>query len=289
MVSINAERSDLCLKVGNREMRLSDIRSVWFRGGDLIEADKLSATEFGATPLGVAATAFLQWEWSSLNVWANSQLMQKHHLGNPFIYDTNKLVMLEKAKAAGFNIPITRVLFEKPEAIRFYEECNGQIISKAVYNSFHYREGERVYGHPTLKVTAETLFRLPQQFGPSLFQQQIRKRVELRCCIVGEQIFCGAIFSQINPKTRVDFRQYDFERPNRSVPYRLPQDVCNKLLGFMRSVNLNFGLIDMILTDDYEYFFLEVNPIGQFDSLCASCGFPIEQEIVNFLLSHHDS
>lgn len=284
-VSLGEADSDCTFKYGNDEVSLSKVTSVWFRGGDLIDAEQLSKTEFRNTDLGMVSSSWLRWEWSSLNAWVHGRLMTKRHLGNPFLYETNKLMVLEKARAVGLQIPETRILNRREDIFQFFEDCSSGMVSKAIYNSFNFRRGDELYAHPTLKVTKESISQLPETIGPSLFQQEIEKRGDLRCCIVAEKLFCGAIFSQSNPKTRTDFRKYDHERPNRVVPFALPETISENLFAMMRSLNLNFGLIDMVLSADGEYYFLEVNPIGQFDSLSSNCGFPIERTIAEYLMN----
>lgn len=283
--NIGKDNSEVAFENGEMGIALSDVSSVWFRGGDLIAVEQLSTTEFGDTDLGKTATDFLRWEWTSMNSWLNSLLMAKKHLGNPFLYETNKLIVLEKARVAGLTIPETRILSAREDIASFFAECRGSMISKAIYNSFNFKRGNEHYAHPTLKVTKQFIKKLPEHIGPSLFQQEIPKKVDLRICVVADKIFCGAIFSQSNPKTQTDFRQYDHERPNRVVPFNLSETVSTQLISLMKSLNLNFGLIDMVLSDEGEYYFLEVNPIGQFDALSVSCGFPIERTIAEYLIN----
>jgi len=51
----------------------------------------------------------------------------------------------------------------------------------------------------------------------------------------------------------------------------------------MSKLNMNCGSIDMIVTKQKEYVFLEVNPIGQFKQVSFPCNFYLEQKIANFL------
>src|SRR5690606_13210058 len=94
----------------------------------------------------------------------------------------------------------------------------------------------------------------------TMYQNYIYKKYELRIFYLKGQFYSMAIFSQQNEKTKIDFSNYDRNRPNRFVPYKLPQKVEKKLHKFMRSINMNCGSIDMIYTPKGEYVFLEVNP-----------------------------
>ncbi len=93
-----------------------------------------------------------------------------------------------------------------------------------------------------------------------------------------------AIFSQNDDKTKVDYRNYNIEKPNRCAPYSLPQSVESKLFSLMKKIGLNMGSIDMIVTKNTEFVFLEVNPTGQFGWVSENCNYYLEQEIVNCLI-----
>jgi len=94
-----------------------------------------------------------------------------------------------------------------------------------------------------------------------------------------------AIFSQNNPKTSIDFRHYDRELPNRSIPFKLPVDIKDKLIMLVKILNVNSGSIDLVVTQEGKYIFLEVNPIGQFGMVSLPCNYYLEKKIANFLKS----
>ena len=47
----------------------------------------------------------------------------------------------------------------------------------------------------------------------------------------------------------------------------------------MKQLQLESGSIDMVVTPNNEYVFLEVNPVGQFDYVSKLCNYFIEKEI----------
>ena len=51
----------------------------------------------------------------------------------------------------------------------------------------------------------------------------------------------------------------------------------------MNLIGLNTGSIDMILTPEGDYYFLEVNPVGQFGMISHPCNFYLEEKVANFL------
>ncbi len=58
-----------------------------------------------------------------------------------------------------------------------------------------------------------------------------------------------------------------------------------KLDTLMSHININSGSIDMILTPELDYVFLEVNPIGQFAQISKFCNFHIHKYIAEHLFN----
>ncbi len=124
---------------------------------------------------------------------------------------------------------------------------------------------------------------LPENFFPSLFQKKIDKKFEIRSFFIDNSFFSMAIFSQSNPKTKIDFRRYDHENPNRYVPFKLPKGIENKLFHVMNKLKINSGSIDLIYSNNKEIYFLEVNPIGQFGMISFPCNYYLEKIIAQKL------
>jgi len=120
--------------------------------------------------------------------------------------------------------------------------------------------------------------------SPIMAQEYIHKKIELRITIIGEKIFTCAIHSQDSCCTKIDWRHYDFKNV-RHERYQLPERIEKQLLKLMKILDLNFGAIDMILTPNGEYVFLEVNPSGQWGWIENLTGMPISKSIAELLVS----
>ena len=92
-----------------------------------------------------------------------------------------------------------------------------------------------------------------------------------------------AIFSQEIRTNKVDFRKYSKEIPNRYVPYDLPKTISMKLKRLMDNLKLNSGSIDLVYTKDEDYYFLEVNPVGQFAMVSEPCNYYLEKIVAQKL------
>ncbi len=97
---------------------------------------------------------------------------------------------------------------------------------------------------------------------PCLFQEYVEKDLELRVTVIGDEVFAAEIHSQVRDETKIDFRKYEID-----IPYRkacLPWDVERRCLELVHSYGLTYGAMDLIVTPDGRYVFLENNPVGQF-------------------------
>jgi glutathione synthase/RimK-type ligase-like ATP-grasp enzyme len=112
----------------------------------------------------------------------------------------------------------------------------------------------------------------------------VPKRVELRITVVGDQVFAAEIHSQKAKRTRIDWRRYDLAHTPH-YPHTLPDEVRRSCVELVRRLGLCYGAIDMVLTPDGRYVFLEINPNGQFLWIEQLTGMPISDAICDLLAS----
>ena len=67
--------------------------------------------------------------------------------------------------------------------------------------------------------------------------------------------------------------------------YELPHEIRYKCLELVRILGLTFAAIDMIVTHDDRYVFLEANPNGQWQWIERATGFPICETLVDLLVA----
>ena len=208
-------------------------------------------------------------------------------LSHPRRSSLNKLDVLRRAAAAGLATPATLVTTER-EALRRFGEEHGLVITKPIGEIDAFIEGEVSHFLYTTPLGPAEIEALPERFAPSLFQEQIEKAYELRVFYLGGEFHAMAIFSQNDPQTRADFRQYNRERPNRNVPYRLRPELAERLLRLMEGLELETGSIDLLVARDGREVFLEVNPVGQLGMVSHQCNYQLEREIARLLLRKED-
>lgn len=206
-------------------------------------------------------------------------------IGNHISTDVNKLVVLEIAKDNGVDIPKGYVVTTKEGIKSILQKTNSSfVITKALSQGVYHFTDQYGYYSYTERITEDSLKELPDRFFPSLIQEEIKKKYELRIFYLNEKFYAMAIFSQKKKETVVDFRKHtDEKNPQRKVPYNLPEHVKKGLIGIMKELDLNTGSIDIIVDENNNYIFLEVNPVGQFGMTSAPCNYYLERKIANTL------
>src|SRR5215217_4127517 len=115
--------------------------------------------------------------------------------------------------------------------------------------------------------------------APTTFQPYIDKAYELRCVVLGEKIFAAKLDSQSSEATRKDWRAGDLKHEI----YDLPEHIEAALRRLVRSFDTNFASIDMIVTPDGEFVFLDLNPNGQWLWLEIELGLPLVAGMADLL------
>lgn len=264
---------------------ISSIKAVWYRegkisfsGDNIIYSDKVTdCLEKSSKGVIKEVNTFLNYENHSLIEFLIELLNGKKSLGT--YYEVNKLVVLNKAKEAGLIVPFTFISNRLDTVLKKLSVSTGDFITKPItnfpkilFNQEHFLFVQKVSGN---------LKEYPEQFYPSLFQKCIDVEYDLRIIYVDGKIFSSIFYTEA--KTTIDIR-CDYGRGNvELIRYQLPLDIELKLDKLMKSLNLNFGAIDMIRDKQGDYYFLEVNPHGQFDDVAFMCKYPIYRIIFDFL------
>ncbi len=209
---------------------------------------------------------------------------KKNSIGSYYTADNNKLIHIAIAKSVGLKTPASVVCTNKKELIKFYETHTNGIITKPLSNGITYvskfnKKVNNVYTVYTNEINEPDISHIPSTFFPTLLQEKINKKFELRIFYLKGHFYPMAIFSQNDEQTKIDFRRYNQQKPNFRVPFSLPFEIRKKLKKMMQKAILNNGSIDMIYSADSEFYFLEVNPVGQFGMVSRPCNYNIEKQI----------
>ncbi|KZS39638.1 hypothetical protein AWE51_08280 [Aquimarina aggregata] len=264
-----------------------EYQSIWFRGFMRYRSHfKETINSLDSTNDNIAE---LRWRLGQETAKTNSQIFKSfedsYQLPNPKSTKVDKFSILRLAEKIGLQIPISMISNSRKKLLEFYKK-HGDVITKPLYETVYFRDESSAIFFKTDKITEESIKSLPEKFFPSFFQRYVEKDIELRSFYLEGKFYTMAIFSQLDPQTKTDFRNYNTEKPNRNVPYLLPKEIETKLRNLMKELNLNTGSIDLIKTPDKRYVFLEVNPTGQFGFVSKPCNYYLEDEIAKTLIQH---
>ncbi len=281
-LSLNDNADEITFNQNGKNIPLDDVKMVWFRKSSFNRKSDLHQVE-NKPRLHQRLSFHLERElWGFKNSLYNMILSSKSCLGDPEKNDINKIYSLINAKKAGLKIPSTLITTRKKVSGDFLNR-NKNIITKTMQDSIMVWENDRAYSLYTNSVNSDEINEAEESFFPSLFQEEIIKEFEIRTFFLNGTCYSMAIFSQSDQKTQVDYRDYNWKKMNRMVPYKLPLDIEKKIINFMSLINLNTGSIDLIKSKQGEYIFLEINPVGQFGFVSAHCNYYLEEEMAKHL------
>ena len=247
-------------------LNLNDVKACWWRRPQPLELlpqiRKSSHQEFALSEWNTALNGF--WE-STDALWINDIEKDTKAEHKPY--------QLKVAQQVGLRIPDTMITNNPSRAIEFAKQYDKEIIFKSFLATEHEWRETRPLKKEFLKVIKSV------KFAPVIFQEYIRDSQDLRITIIGEKIFAAE--TKPNEKYEFDWRMTDISWQQ----HQLPSEIGESLLKLMRILGLEYGAIDMKLTPNGEYVFLEINTAGQFLFTEIEAGLPISDELAAKLSS----
>lgn len=269
---------NLVFTYNNQKYSLKDINSIWYRRGDF----NIHSLPFKLE--GQMLKGYNAEEITIITTYIHNLFKQKKSINNKNTVEVNKLEILRYCRTHGLNDADFIVTQSKKDLINFYNKHNKEIISKPSNNPYVLHAENKTYTTYTYLLKEEDVENLPDIFTPTFFQQQLHKKYEIRTFYLDGEFYSMAIFSQKNPRTEIDFRQYDWDKPNRVTPFRLPEWYRNKVTSMFQHYEINCASIDTIITSKDQYYMLDVNPIGQFGMTSTPCNYNLERKIAKYLI-----
>jgi ATP-GRASP peptide maturase of grasp-with-spasm system len=274
-VCVDISNSQIVLE--NNHLKISDINAVWYRKFGLLRNSETFKNAVHAVPFESMVNIYR--EWTAFLKTIASIFDSKQWLTHPDTVRLNKCSVLRLAKEVGLDIPQTYVVNNRNIIEQLLTEQ--PLIFKSIYDPFFPKYEDEMYSMYTQELT-ESLVRecdLPEIFSPSLIQEKIEKEYEIRVFYINKRLYSMAIFSQNDTQTQLDFRNYNWEKPNRRVPYKLPHLIEKKIRKLMDKIGLNCGSLDLIKSKNGLYYFLEINPVGQFGMVELPCNYDLHRQV----------
>jgi glutathione synthase/RimK-type ligase-like ATP-grasp enzyme len=261
------ENSGIEIKNEDEIIDFSTIKSVWWRRPAKSKIPYFN-NAFDSDFLQIECDHFLQGAmWSHPCLWVNDPMSNR--------LASRKIVQLTRARNLGLNIPPTLITNNPIDAKNFIMESGRKVVFKRTGTS----SGPFTV---TTVVNKENIDRLESiKYSPTTFQEYIEPDVDLRIIWIADELYSVSIDSK-SGETPIDSR---LDNSVRFEKTDLPIQVADKLSSLMKNLGLIYGAIDMRIGLDGKYYFLEVNPAGQFIYLELKTGIPLVKKLSDTLAS----
>jgi len=270
-VYFDFEQGVFNFSINNNDYQLSDFKSIFYRNGSIIfdkykgevdaNLDFFYNTEFKAV------TDFISYYFK-----ANGCKIY----GNFYKREVNKLEVLFLAKSLGLKIPDTYVISYLEDFAKI--NISNKYITKSLSEMQPIFVDNQLYLNYTCELDLEQIKFKNQNLIPTLVQKKIDRNFEIRLFFFNKNIWAIATFEFSDD---IDVRNI-IENNKKYHPYELPHEIKTKINKMAKLLNLNCGTVDLIKSDE-NFYFLEVNPLGQFHQVSYYGNYNIEKYIADLL------
>lgn len=191
-----------------------------------------------------------------------------------------KPTQLVVAQRCGLKVPPTLISNDPREIVAFCKAADGR---GAIYKTFS--------AFVATSLLTEELLADPDvlRWTPGIYQHYVEKDHELRVTVIGSRLFPLRINSQQTVRGTIDWREAQLIPRGKAgdltfEPVVLPRPIREACRRIIRTLGLAYGAIDLIVTPDGEYVFLEVNPSGQFLWAEYEAGLPLLDAMSEMLI-----
>ena len=245
-----------------------ELKAVFFRAPVFLRTNKAYSVE----------QQLYRSQWSSFirNLTVFSRARWLNHPMNTYQAE-NKVYQLDVAKNVGMRIPKT-VITNDVTCLSSNQDSN--FVIKALDTPLFYDNGQEMFTYTSV-VNKNEVGSISLVQAPVILQEYLKNKIDIRVTVVGKKIFPVAIM-QNSRGIDGDWRKRKKDEL-QFIPIEIPVSVKEKLLKLMNAMHLSFGGIDLAYVEGM-YYFIEVNPTGEWGWLVNTAGLSIHKAIVDWLV-----
>lgn len=269
LIRYRVESGNLEIKIGENTYIIEPktLKSVFFRAPVYIRTNKAYSVEM----------QLYRSQWSSFirNLTVFSKAKWLNH--PMYTYQAeNKMYQLDIAQKLGLKIPDTVI---SNDSQGLCDDC--LYVVKALDTPLYYENNQELFTYSTVS-TGKDIKQSSLKEAPVIIQNCLQPKIDLRVTVVGKHLFPVSI-TKNNQGISGDWRKTKKE-DLQYKPVEIPKEISEKLLDMMSYLNLSFGGIDLAFSKG-EYFFIEVNPTGEWGWLVRTAGLDIHKAIVDWMVN----
>ena len=251
----------------------SEVSAIWNRRPGHVYDDIVP----GERP-SLATQKFVTDQWFSWleSLQLTSSVLWVNHPNSNGLME-NKLRQLKLAIEIGFSVPETLVTNDVHEARSWATGLGERVICKALYSPLiEEPEGDQFIFTNLVEDMSVDLEK-SLSLAPVIFQRAILSKQDYRVTIVGNNVFAV--------KVGIPDSILDWRTASSNIEFALcdlPAEIEGKCRKYVESSGLSFGAIDLIESEGV-FYFLEINPNGEWGWLERPNGIPISVALCDLL------
>lgn len=286
--SINASdkkklNSNLSICINDKIIDIEDITAIWYRSAQvrLTSSYKYRAGQFKQDSLDDMLAQYLDGHCRTQEDYLAFLFSRKRTLGSNAVGSANKLASLTIANELGIDVPKT-IFAQENQFEEMAKPYNGLIVKSIDITFSHTGNGKQVMSYTDH--LDRSLIRSGKSATMLAFAQaEIKKRYEIRSFYIKGKFYSSAVLSQTNEFTKIDHRKYHAGPRNRTVTAKLPEDLESRLHQLCTILGYDTGSFDLIKGQDDKFYFLEINPVGQYVNPAKHSNYNINKIIAEYL------
>jgi hypothetical protein len=244
----------------------SQLSAVWFRrpGVPLEDHQDMSS----------ATKSFVAEQWKAFFLGLRA-LPGVRWINDPVANFAAEAKTLQLATAVRVGLPVPRTVITND--VRQVRLLGDPLVAKAVGSALVEEEDESFFIY-TSEADPGEASDSEVRLAPVIFQRRLWPKEDYRVTLVGPRVFVAKIAEQ--NQQLLDWRASSVAPLFETA--QIPGEIERKLLALVAQLGLTFGAADLCRVGE-DWFFLEVNPNGEWGWLETSVGLPVSEAIVDEL------
>jgi len=191
-----------------------------------------------------------------------------------------KILQLHVAQRIGLKIPRTCITSSQTDAIEFIESRRGRVVAKALSAPLIEYPDQDYFIFTSVPCDISQVSPHELSIAPTIFQELLAPKTDYRVTVIGHDCFSVRIAASADSSVPLDWRTakegLDF------TPCTIPRSVSERCVKLVTELGLVFGAIDLAEAKG-DYYFLEINPNGEWGWLQTQARLPIAETLAEYL------
>ncbi|GFP34329.1 hypothetical protein HKBW3S43_00122 [Candidatus Hakubella thermalkaliphila] len=257
-----------------RKIQGKSIKSIWFRrpGKPFENEDLPSPTK-----------EFIYNQWHSF-ILGLTTIEGIKWINNPFANyrAESKMLQLKIARDCSFRIPQTLITSDKKELETFFKWRGEKAVVKALDAPLIEEEEKSYFIFSNVLEDISSIEESEVSITPFIVQELIEPKTDVRVTVVEHKTLAAKVSLKGCASSMLDWRACKDINLVKFEPFELPEKIANLCVRLVKKLGLRFAAIDLVQRGD-DFYFLEINPNGEWGWLQKRAGLPIAKEIARAL------